>query len=310
MFPLFFAAAATAFSQETPTVVERTLAVPATPADPGGPRVIIREVQADSVPSSSFAVPAIPRSSGDVLVPTPSATRVGEPVTWTYQDSSNVFPGFRLARSRSGPVTYLGVSAVSPGPELSAHLAIPADTGLVVETVVSGSPAEKAGIRQNDVLARLDDQILIHPQQLAVLVANHKEGDRVKLVVIRKAGEIEASAELGKQDAGSGDVELAAAARELGIVIDGKLERPLRTFTRRFSLGDGPDGRELPPEAAEAMKAAEGTLKHLRSGALQIAPLTDPADDDTVEAKKSTREELGEIRRMLDELTKKLDQEK
>lgn len=85
-----------------------------------------------------------------------------------------------------GPVTYLGIAADAVSEELAAHLPIDAGIGLVVRNVGSDSPAAKVGIQVNDVLTKIDDQLLVHPKQLQILVRNRQEGDSVNLTYIRK----------------------------------------------------------------------------------------------------------------------------
>jgi hypothetical protein len=82
--------------------------------------------------------------------------------------------------------TYLGVSA-SPAPTvIRKQLALPEGMGLVVDIVVPNSPAAEAGLREFDVMQKLDDQLLVNPEQLAVLVRSHKPGEEIKLTVFRE----------------------------------------------------------------------------------------------------------------------------
>jgi serine protease Do len=90
-----------------------------------------------------------------------------------------------IARRPAEKGAYLGVSA-APAPEvLRRHLALPAGMGLVVQFVAPKSPAEEAGLQQDDILQKLDDQLLINSEQLAVLVRSYKPGDEIKLSIIR-----------------------------------------------------------------------------------------------------------------------------
>jgi len=82
--------------------------------------------------------------------------------------------------------TWIGVTAREVPPVLTAQLDLPENTGLFVEMVMPDSPAAQAGVQANDVLAKLDDQILINPPQFATLVRNKKPGDKVQLTVLRK----------------------------------------------------------------------------------------------------------------------------
>jgi hypothetical protein len=78
---------------------------------------------------------------------------------------------------------WLGV-AVSPVPPVVAHqLKLPEGVGLVVDEVMPESPAAKAGLKEYDVLHKLDDQLLVNPEQLQTLVRMHKPGDQVTLNV-------------------------------------------------------------------------------------------------------------------------------
>jgi PDZ domain len=127
---------------------------------------------------------------------------------------------------RTGPVTFLGVATVEVSRELGAQLPLPPETGLLICAVAPDSPAAAAGLQDNDVLGKLDDQILISPRQLAVLIANHKEGDDVKLTYFRKGQQMETNAKLGKREAPA----VAESNDPLA---------PLASVTRRFWTLEG-----------------------------------------------------------------------
>ena len=57
--------------------------------------------------------------------------------------------------------------------------------GVYVYQVVSGSPAEKAGLRQGDIITKFDDQTITGMTQLKQLIASHKSGDEVKMTIER-----------------------------------------------------------------------------------------------------------------------------
>src|SRR5262249_53252442 len=52
--------------------------------------------------------------------------------------------------------------------------------------VDAGGPAEQAGIQQHDILEKLEDQLLVNPQQLNVLVRSYKSGQTVNLTLLRQ----------------------------------------------------------------------------------------------------------------------------
>jgi len=97
-------------------------------------------------------------------------------------------------------VTYLGVETAPVNRTLAAQLGLARDTGLVIVRVAGKSPAADL-LKEDDVLTRLDDQILVNQQQLGVLVRGKKEGDEVKLALMRGGKEITVKAKLGTQEA-------------------------------------------------------------------------------------------------------------
>ena len=93
--------------------------------------------------------------------------------------------------SKSDPVeslqiAYLGVYTSKVNPSLSHQLKLTENLYLSVERVEKGSPAEKAGIQQFDILLQLDDQILINSEQLKYLVRSKKPQDKITLTFLRR----------------------------------------------------------------------------------------------------------------------------
>jgi hypothetical protein len=93
------------------------------------------------------------------------------------------------ARSRrgsgSGSGAFLGVGGDGPGGD-GAHLA----------HVVAGSAAERAGLRDGDVLVRVDDVAVDGFEALRRLITAHHPGDTVRLVYLRDGRDYETSATL------------------------------------------------------------------------------------------------------------------
>ncbi|MEA2297119.1 MAG: hypothetical protein QOF77_55 [Solirubrobacteraceae bacterium] len=94
---------------------------------------------------------------------------------------------------------YLGLSSLSIDGSLDS-LGLPVKSGALVETVNSGSPAEKAGIRAGnisaqvnggpiqlggDVIVAVDGKKVNSSDDLGSLIGNHKPGDAVSLEIVR-----------------------------------------------------------------------------------------------------------------------------
>ena len=104
--------------------------------------------------------------------------------------------------SKSDPVeslqiAYLGVYTSKVNPSLSHQLKLTENLYLSVERVEKGSPAEKAGIQQFDILLQLDDQILINSEQLKYLVRSKKPQDKITLTFLRRGDKKNTSLVLG-----------------------------------------------------------------------------------------------------------------
>jgi len=97
-------------------------------------------------------------------------------------------------------VAYIGIVSTRVTPALRENLNLPRGVGLVVETVEKDSPAGKAGLQQYDILQKLDDQMLIFPEQLGVLIRLHKAGDEVTLAVLRKGQSQTIKVTLGEKE--------------------------------------------------------------------------------------------------------------
>ena len=100
------------------------------------------------------------------------------------------------AEPKKVKASYLGVIASPLTPAMRSQLSLPAGVGLAVESVEKDSPAAAAGLKQYDVLQKLNDQILVNVQQLSILVRIFKPGEDVALTVIRQAKPLEIKAKL------------------------------------------------------------------------------------------------------------------
>ncbi len=89
------------------------------------------------------------------------------------------------ARIETG--VFMGVMSVRAPEEVAAQLGLAAGFGLMVEDILPGSPAERAGIKRHDVLLAFDDQELVNPEQLLALVRRSKKGRSVEMTVLSQA---------------------------------------------------------------------------------------------------------------------------
>ena len=95
-----------------------------------------------------------------------------------------------LALLSSGTVVhpYLGVEYLSIDGQLQALSKLPVDQGALVKKVTAGSPADKAGLKQGDIIVALGGQNVDTDNTLFGLLSRHNVGDKLKLAVIRAGG--------------------------------------------------------------------------------------------------------------------------
>jgi serine protease Do len=97
---------------------------------------------------------------------------------------------------------YVGVSYQDLAAYLSGHSSSSVQGyGIVVSCVVSGSPADRAGIRGGDVVEKIDGTDLNNGQTLGGVIQLHKPGDNVPFVVQRGSSLITLGVTLGDRPA-------------------------------------------------------------------------------------------------------------
>ncbi len=84
---------------------------------------------------------------------------------------------------------WLGVSIQPLTPALAKQLGLKSDKGAVISDVADGSPAEKAGIQQGDVIVEFDGKEVKDWAQLRNIVSNVAPGKQVNVKIIRNGAE-------------------------------------------------------------------------------------------------------------------------
>lgn len=112
-------------------------------------------------------------------------------------------------------VTFLGVETSPVSGVVAAQLGLTKGGGLVVNHIVPDSAAAGA-LQENDILLRLNDQILIETRQLAVLVRNFKDGEEVTLTFLRGGKETTAKVKLGTKEVPKVSIDWNGARIPLG----------------------------------------------------------------------------------------------
>jgi serine protease Do len=97
-----------------------------------------------------------------------------------------------------GKVTrgYLGVSVMPVTPEVAQQSGLSEPRGAVVNEVVQGSPAARAGLKPGDVIVTFEGTSVRSPRDLTRAVAATPPGTRATLEVVGRGGKRAATATL------------------------------------------------------------------------------------------------------------------
>ena len=79
--------------------------------------------------------------------------------------------------------------------------------GVLVNSVITASPAEKAGVMPQDIITTFDGKAVDNPYEFKAMVFNHKVGDTVKLTVSRNGQSLELNLTLSGLPDGPNSIE-------------------------------------------------------------------------------------------------------
>lgn len=156
-------------------------------------------------PARSGAVATVPGEAEDPAAPRDEATPVPPGGDAGVRPPSERPPEGRppwrgaMSGPEDGPNAWLGLSLLKPDPTVAAQIpGLPGGVGFVVESVLSGGPAEAARMRAMDVVWKMGDQMLVNKAQLATLLNLKRPGDQVVLAVFRAGQPMEVALTLGE----------------------------------------------------------------------------------------------------------------
>ncbi|MFW6369818.1 MAG: Do family serine endopeptidase [Bacteroidota bacterium] len=105
---------------------------------------------------------------------------------------------------------YLGVQIINVTGEFAEEQGLDVNNGVYIDSVIAESSAEKAGIREGDVITRIEGRQITQGSQLQEIVARQRPGDEVEMEVLRDGETMEITATLQSIE---GTTEITAAER-------------------------------------------------------------------------------------------------
>lgn len=106
-------------------------------------------------------------------------------------------PGRAAGQREAEGAGWLGVSLQEATPELREGMEIAAEGGVLVSGVNPGSPAEKAGLREGDLIVRVGDRKVDAPRDAVRAVRAGKPGETTRLEILRDGSSRTVEVKLG-----------------------------------------------------------------------------------------------------------------
>jgi len=145
----------------------------------------------------------------------------------------------------------------------------PEDDGVVVDRVVPGLPAEKAGLKEGDVILKFDGKAVESPEALRAALMDKKAGNEVTIRVQRGDKQMDLKAELTAFDAqelGVND-QAAMVVRPFMDQAEQSMEEAKRAVEEALEKVKGIDTDKIRKDVEEALNKALAKVEAAQAGA-------------------------------------------
>ena len=109
---------------------------------------------------------------------------------------------------------YLGVTIRTPTEEMSEALGLDNTKGAVIDEVLRGDPADKAGLKKLDVIVELEGKTIDNSQMLTNLIATYDPDETVELKIIRDGEAKYLSVRLAERPSSNGQTSRRTTQRD------------------------------------------------------------------------------------------------
>jgi serine protease Do/serine protease DegQ len=151
---------------------------------------------------------------------------------------------------------YIGIQISALTPDMAEAFGLQEVQGVVIDEVVEGLPAQKAGLKRGDVVVKLGERPIRNPNDLRTRIAQQPPGTKLVVSLMRDKKALELEVEVGDQDLTAG-----ASGGEL---LDGIDVQPLTAELRKqLNLREAVEGLAVTaadPRSAYSRYLPAGTV--------------------------------------------------
>jgi membrane-associated protease RseP (regulator of RpoE activity) len=172
---------------------------------------------------------------------------------------------FAAALLNDGPFLGIHVEEVTRA-NITAYGLSGEPRGVGVRSVVKGSPAERAGLREHDVIVRFDGEAVSSVRKLTRLIGESAPDHTARMTILRGGSEQELTATLAAREVGMQSIG--------GEMLPGFNSAEARAFAERFKDGSQQwqlEGDEMRKELEELQRAHPGALAFGTSRRIGVA---------------------------------------
>lgn len=151
-------------------------------------------------------------SGGPLLNLSGEVIGINTAMAWGAENIGFAIPSNKTKKAikdvrEKGKITYpfLGISYILINDALQAQYNLPVNYGAWVvrgekePAVVPGSQADKAGIKEDDIILEMDERKITEENTLSSMILKHDIGDKITLKILRKGQKIDITARLGER---------------------------------------------------------------------------------------------------------------
>lgn len=152
-------------------------------------------IQTDAAINSGNSGGPLVNAAGEVIGINTATSSTAENMGFAIPISSVKGMLKQLTETGKAERTYLGVYSIEITPEVAKAYNLPVSTGVYLyspssySAIVSGSPAAKAGLKDKDIVTKVNGVEVGKSGSLSSLIGEYKPGDTVQLTVVREGKE-------------------------------------------------------------------------------------------------------------------------